>query len=51
MYQVFMLMYRLFCPLFKLLYLKLMTLIYSINSSNNLLKLKQFLVMENNLFS
>merc|ERR1719312_49475 len=47
MYQVFMLMYRLSCHLFRLLYLVVMILTHSTNNSNNLLKLKQYLPMEN----
>merc|ERR1711972_311813 len=51
MYQVFTLMYRLFYHLLRLLYLALMILTHSTNSSNNLLKLKQYLVMEDNIYS
>merc|ERR1719391_1176711 len=51
MYQECMLMYRLFYHLSRLLYLVLMILAHSTNNSNNLLKLKQYLVMEDNKFS
>merc|ERR1719391_51281 len=51
MYQECMLMYRLFYHLSRLLYLVLMILTHSTNNSNNLLKLKQCLVMEDNKFS
>merc|ERR1719206_205471 len=47
MYQVFTLMYRHSCHLSRLLYLAVMILTHSTNNSNKLLKLKQYLAMEN----
>merc|ERR1719175_429702 len=51
MYQAFMLMCRLFYHLFRLLKVVLMIQTHSINSNNNLLKLKQYLAMEDNIYS